>query len=255
MRLHEPSGYSRTSPTARICEHLEDHGKASLTAPPLDLHTLFDLPHTRFPARPAPKPVPLTSTFVPTAQAVNDSITIFLPLVVNGVPVMSRNKKTGELKPVKFPVTIDSCAVTVTLERGSFVLTATSRGGNIHDSRDDSRRPLAMLRADLRRLLPEDAERLAARLAAVLPPVREKKARPCQPLSAPDLERARKRQADRAASDALAAAKRHKPAPEQPAPDCRNMTPRQFASFKAATLRDSAQAMDWINLDDRYLRS
>jgi hypothetical protein len=138
-------------------------------------------------------------------DAATETKTIFLPLVVNGHPVMRRNK-AGEIKPVKFPVEIQTCAVAVTVEHGSFVLSATSRGNNIHDSRDNSRKPLALLRSDLRRLFPAEADCIAERLTSVLPGLREKRPRPLRPFSAEDSARVAKLVAARAHADQAQAA-------------------------------------------------
>lgn len=251
MKLPDPSGFARTSPTARICEHVEDacKGQSARMAPPLDLRRLFDLPHERFPRRPAPPPALPVSAFRPRWDAAEDTLIQFFPKVVNGQVVMRRTK-SGEMKPEQIRVEIAICAVTVTVERGSFVLTATSRGNNVHDSRDDSRKPLSLHRADLRRLFPTEHEAIAARLSSVLPGPRAGKPRPLNPLCAEERARVEMLTAARDKAENEARANRRKPAAEsEPKPDFAAMTGEEFTSFNAARRAEGETAIRWIYLD------
>lgn len=261
MKLPNPSGFNRTSPSARICEHIEDadKGKSRHMPLPLDLRSLFDLPSARRPRLPARLAVSLATTFSPLWNATTERATIFLPLIINGQPVVRRNK-AGELKAVKFPVEITTCAVTVTLEHGRFTLAASSRGNNVHDSRDDSRKPMALVRADLRRLFADDADRIAAALADVMPGQRTKKPRPVKPLNATERGRVEKLIAARDKEEKQIGTKHREASnralseragtlPCECEPDFAVMSAEEFAAYNAAALAESAAAMVWLHID------
>jgi hypothetical protein len=233
MKLPNPSGFSRTSPTARICEHLENSGKASLTAPPPDLRLIFDLPKFRRVVAIPPPPL-AESIFTPIWKGETMEKAIFLPLKVNGHPVLNKNGK-----PETFRVDIVTCAVTVTLAKGSFTLTATSRGTAILDSRDGSRKLLAFHRAELARLFP-DHEDIAAMLGGVLRGPAKVKPRKVTPLSAEDATAASAKIAAREETEKAARKYRYKKV-EKPVTDFAAMTPRQFAAFNRKATTASAE--------------
>ncbi|MEA3207847.1 MAG: hypothetical protein QOE70_904 [Chthoniobacter sp.] len=263
MKLPDPRGFARTSPSAAVCEHVENFSskgkRATVAAPePLDLAALFDLRRSRPYVRTAATraPIPAQGKW----SAAFEQKMIYLP--VNGPDGRTKRRMRKDGSPgaeETMRVQIDYCTVTVTLPRGAYTLRASSRGLNVVDEYD-RRRPLPMVRTDLARVLGADeATNACAALASVMPSG-PRKARPRQPrpLAPNEIASAKgQREAQAVANREMVerrSARKAAPKVPQDAPDFAAMTAEEFAKYNAEQCVASARGISWVALDDAFPR-
>lgn len=164
-----------------------------------------------------------------------------------------RRKMDCTFTPEQIRVEIQTCTVTVTVEHGSFTLATSSRGRNVLDSRDGLRKPLAMLRADLARLLgAAQGEAAGAMLARVFAPPKPAKASKVRTVTAEESAAWKVAAVAEVASlaEKLAARRERKlnPPPATEAPNFAEMTAGEFAKFNADSRSDSS----WVEMDSAF---
>lgn len=171
---------------------------------------------------------------------------------------MTRNGPREE----KWLMVLETVTVTVTVPRGSYTLTTTNRGNSVLDSRDESRRPLPEVRRELTRVLgATHADAACEELATnseghPLMRLRGPKAQKVRAVTAADhsrMEAARNSWEAIEAEQARRRAERKANSPaKDEAPDFAAMTAEEFAEFNARTAKEAAQAISWVQIDDRY---
>jgi len=243
MKLPYPRGFAATSPSAAICDHVANFSakgkRANLEAPePPDLSLLFGIA----PARPY---VRMNATRAPIVtsgswSAGREEKKMFLSFN----PPRFRTTKNGP-REERMMIRLETVTVTVTVPRGKFTLSTSNRGQTVHDSRDDSRRPMAVVRADLVRILGDtQADAACAQLSSVLCGPRKPRPRSIRPLTAEEKARAAADRNARDTADAEAAKRRAErranPPAKEETPDFASMTAEEFAQYNAERLAASA---------------
>jgi hypothetical protein len=237
-----------------VCDHVANfsaRGARAIELPePPDIGRLFDLPRARPYVRMETKraPIPCAGTWSlarPEPKRIPMSYS----------PPRWKQTKKGPREETWLLI-VEQVHVTVTLPRGSYVLTASNRGNTVHDSRDDSRRPICEVRKDLARVLGTAQADAACRELATdvegnpLMRVRRPKARKVRAVTAEEIARA---EADRAAWDAAdreatqrRAERKANPPAKDAAPKFEEMSAEAFAAFNAECARQSAQALAFL---------
>ncbi|MGB8169514.1 MAG: hypothetical protein WCF18_18585 [Chthoniobacteraceae bacterium] len=178
-------------------------------------------------------------------------------------PPRWKNTRNGP-REEKWLMVLETVTVTVTVPRGSYTLTTSNRGNSVLDSRDESRRSLPEVRRELARVLGTAGADAACREldsdanGQPLMRLRGSKAQKVRAVADEDKVRM---EAARNSWDAIKADQTHRRAerkanpPAKDAPKFAEMTAEEFAEFNARAAEESAQAIAWVQIDDRYGRT